>query len=523
MTAVDLYNNIATSYAGTIKLTSSDLNAPLLLANYKFTVGAGADNGVHTFPVTLKTGGSQSVMATDIGSTNPIIAGSSSAITERGLIVTAFTPTPTGFVATFSKPFVPSDLFLFNGNKTTVADITMNGGLASNGSHASIGHINGTMLIDPTNSIITFKATSSILQEKNGLVFPADSNFNSVVLPDATYTINLVSGSGTNGFLDSFGQGLDGNNNGGRANFVTTFTTHYQASLTPVLGVPDFARGPDSNSGGNVVFGNVATIEVPNQVAAGIPITLYNFPNVTDVTFTLAYNPSLLAQIGALGGSHSDASDATSNLVLVSSAGGLATFHYTDSKAVSATPDSPLVLGDLIAVVPSKNNAAALSLYQVKEQLQLGSIVINGNASSGAVSSSAVHVNAYFGDVNADGVLDGLDLLAADNVATGAATGFAAFTQTDPVLVGDVAGDLSVDAGDVSTIDAFVVQLAPSADSGATHETTAHQSQLCQSRHSSFAQCGGPDLEPGRNPAARRRVGANGRGTGSARSSPARG
>ena len=63
--------------------------------------------------------------------------------------------------------------------------------------------------------------------------------------------------------------------------------------------------------------------------------------------------------------------------------------------------------------------------------------------------------------MNGDKVIDGLDKLAANAVATGAATGFSAYTLSDPVIVGDVAGDLSVDAGDVSTLDAFVAQLAP--------------------------------------------------------------
>ena len=111
--------------------------------------------------------------------------------------------------------------------------------------------------------------------------------------------------------------------------------------------------------------------------------------------------------------------------------------------------------------MPSLNNAAALKLYQVKEQLQLGNIVINGNANTGAVAANGVHVNAYFGDANGDRIVDGLDKLVADNVAQGRAAGFAAYVQLDPVIVGDVAGDFSVDAGDVSTIDAFIVQLKP--------------------------------------------------------------
>ncbi len=290
---------------------------------------------------------------------------------------------------------------------------------------------------------------------------PNDLAYSSVVLPDATYTIKLVAGSGSginaNGFFDTLGVGLDGANNGGVSSYTTTFTTNFQANATPVLGIPDFARGPDSNS----------PITVPNRLSFGIPVTLYNASHVTDVTFSLNYNASLLNVTGTRSVANSDATDRSGAiLTLVSATGGIATFHYTDASAISANPDAPLVLGDITAVVPSNVGAAALSLYQGKEQLAPSNIVINLGAITGAVGSNGVHVNAYAGDVNGDKVIDGLDKLAANFLATstasvGVGVGFSAYTQLDPVIVGDVAGDLSVDAGDVTTIDSFVAQLNP--------------------------------------------------------------
>jgi hypothetical protein len=53
--------NIATGYAGTIRLSSSDPKASLP-ASYTFTA---ADAGVHTFMMSLETAGSQSITATD--------------------------------------------------------------------------------------------------------------------------------------------------------------------------------------------------------------------------------------------------------------------------------------------------------------------------------------------------------------------------------------------------------------------------------------------------------------------------
>ncbi len=63
LTAKDAYGNAATGYTGTVHFSSSDARA-VLPANYTFT---GADAGQHTFSITLKTAGSQSLTATDTG------------------------------------------------------------------------------------------------------------------------------------------------------------------------------------------------------------------------------------------------------------------------------------------------------------------------------------------------------------------------------------------------------------------------------------------------------------------------
>jgi hypothetical protein len=62
--AQDAFGNTATSYAGTVRLTTTDTQA-VLPANYTFTTGSGGDNGLHIFAVTLKTVGTQSITATD--------------------------------------------------------------------------------------------------------------------------------------------------------------------------------------------------------------------------------------------------------------------------------------------------------------------------------------------------------------------------------------------------------------------------------------------------------------------------
>jgi hypothetical protein len=61
VTAKDAYSNTATGYTGTVTFSSSDPRA-ILPANYTFTSG---DAGSHTFSVTLRTAGTQSLTATD--------------------------------------------------------------------------------------------------------------------------------------------------------------------------------------------------------------------------------------------------------------------------------------------------------------------------------------------------------------------------------------------------------------------------------------------------------------------------
>jgi hypothetical protein len=61
VTALDAYGNKATGYRGTVHFTSSDGSASLP-GDYTFVA---ADKGKHTFSVTLKTTGSQTITATD--------------------------------------------------------------------------------------------------------------------------------------------------------------------------------------------------------------------------------------------------------------------------------------------------------------------------------------------------------------------------------------------------------------------------------------------------------------------------
>jgi len=71
VTAYDAYNNVKVDYTGKVYFTSTDGQAVLpytSVTKYTFTIGAGGDNGVHTFlgsGFVLKTAGGQTVTVTD--------------------------------------------------------------------------------------------------------------------------------------------------------------------------------------------------------------------------------------------------------------------------------------------------------------------------------------------------------------------------------------------------------------------------------------------------------------------------
>src|SRR5439155_1204786 len=81
----DPFNNTATAYTGKVHLTSTDSQA-VLPADYTFTTGTGADNGVHTFAATLKTSGNQTLTASDTATGS--ITGTSGSIAVRAAAAT---------------------------------------------------------------------------------------------------------------------------------------------------------------------------------------------------------------------------------------------------------------------------------------------------------------------------------------------------------------------------------------------------------------------------------------------------
>jgi subtilisin family serine protease len=76
VTAHDAFGNVATGYAGTVAVTSSEGHA-VLPASFTFTAG---DAGTHSFSVTLRSAGAQSITALDLA--NNTVTG-----TQSGIVV----------------------------------------------------------------------------------------------------------------------------------------------------------------------------------------------------------------------------------------------------------------------------------------------------------------------------------------------------------------------------------------------------------------------------------------------------
>ncbi len=423
VTAEDQFNNLVYSYGGTVLFASSD-GLAALPGNSTLTGGIG------TFSVTLNSPGNHTLSVTDTVTSS--VNGTSNFIVSRGLTVTSLTPTSTGFVAIFDKPFVVSDINLYDSTSGGGIDDVLLTGTPAGAPQVSY---HGSLIISPTDQTITFIKTSNF----------TGVNFNpaSGVLAAGTYTVTFR--SATNGFVDSLNGPLDGANNGNPAgsNYVATFVV---AAPPTIVAIPAFARGPDS----------VDTIELPNTATTGIPLNVSVGSGITSGNFTLQYNPALLSISGA---SVNTGLTGASLSLDAASTTGTAILDFSSPTALTQT--GAVRLGGLVATVP----ATANSLYRSKALLHWSGVTLNGGAIN-AEGGDAVEIVAYFGDASgtANGSLSGGDASDISAVATGISTnstlgtlgGFSAFPLGDPVIIADLNNDGLVDASDVTLLNSVL-------------------------------------------------------------------
>src|SRR5262249_21202568 len=157
------------------------------------------------------------------------------------------------------------------------------------------------------------------------------------------------------------------------------------SSTTPVLAVPSFARGP----GQSVVLG----------LSTGIPISISNATDVTQVSFHLTYDPTLLSI---------DSSDALTLSPDAIAAGlELASYSISNTDAHHSVLSATLSGGtgltttsadELVAITAS---VPASAPYLNKAVLNMGSVYVNSLPAAGV---SGVQLAAYIGDVLGTGL-----------------------------------------------------------------------------------------------------------------------
>jgi hypothetical protein len=174
VTALDASNHVVTNYMGTVHFTSSDPQATAghgLPADYTFIPG---DAGVHTFTAgaTLKTAGTQSVVATDTVQTS--VTGSASvSVSPAGAAKLAFGQQPTNTVVNTSiSPAVTVEVEDSFGNVET-GDNTDSVTMAI-GTNPGGGTLSGTNPVTVSAGVATF-SNLSINAVGNGYTLTASS------------------------------------------------------------------------------------------------------------------------------------------------------------------------------------------------------------------------------------------------------------------------------------------------------------------------------------------------------------
>ena len=193
VTAKDPLGNPATAYIGTVHFTSSDSLA-VLPADYTFVP---ADNGTHTFNVTLKTAGTQSITATDTGTGSitstqsgiTVTPAAAASLTVAGFPAAKTAGTPDNVTVTAKDAFGNTatgytgtvHLSSSDGAASLPSDYTFTGG----DSGTSVFSVTLNTVSPPTVSITaTDTVTGSITGTQSGIT----------VLPGASAAYLVVSG-----------------------------------------------------------------------------------------------------------------------------------------------------------------------------------------------------------------------------------------------------------------------------------------------------------------------------------------
>ncbi len=324
-----------------------------------------------------------------------------------GLLVTSLDPTSTGFVVHFNRDLDAARLNLYDAETAGFgpADIVLQG--------AATGAVNGSLVVDPTHRQATFLQTSGPLV--------AD-----------TYTVTLR--SAPDGFTDSAGDLLDGDGDGAPGgNFVDTFVVTAPPTNQRTVGIPHFVRGPGQD------------VNVPADVATGIPIVLSEGDGVGAVDLRIAFDPSLLNVEGVTVG---DAMPSGATVAVNNTTSGLLILSFFSPTVLPAGTHQ---IANLQAKVPT---AGASGNYLRQQLIDVHQVTVTDGDDNElpAADVDAVHVAAFYGDTTGNGKINASDASRVARVGVLLDQGFRATPLVDPIVVGDVSGNGRINAADAAKV-----------------------------------------------------------------------
>ena len=260
------------------------------------------------------------------------------------------------------------------------------------------------------------KITGSIVGHQSGrtLTFVPTEG----ILASGDYQLTLVSGD--RGLVGTDGEILDCDRDGNAGgDFITDFTI--SQSEHPILSIDDFSRQLDNN---------------PNNL---LQVSLDNGEGVTQVDFTLSYNPDILNITDVIA--NADGWQVASKNL---NTPGQAIISLTGTTPL---PSDKVNLVSLETAIPDN----ADSTYGTADLLEFKAIDLNGG-NIDAIGDRGIAHNLYQGDTDGDSILTNSDAALISYLAVGIDNSLAAFDSLDPHLIADVNAD-----GVISAFDSFLV------------------------------------------------------------------
>ena len=298
------------------------------------------------------------------------------------------TATPSGVVLTFNAPINPDHDGVVQQSRRHDT-----GSRRRDGGGRAPGDVRGSLVIDPTNPYVaTFVQTSGLLAPDTYTV-------------TVTNAVKAVGGSAMSGNYSTHADG-DGDDDAGAVGAEFRSRSWSVGGLDGQSGQHDRHPGEHQQRDG--------------RDAGQLHVDLRS--DAADDRYTGALTLSSAATTAGLTiSSYSITSvDAHHSVLTVTSSGG---------TGLTATSAEPLVT--ITASVPTT------APYLNKAVLNLSSVMVNGTSAAGV---SGVDVAAYLGDVSGSGTINALDASLVDQVGSGAGTGFSAFKDLDPAIIGAVSG-----------------------------------------------------------------------------------